>query len=96
MLTGLKVPSLACKRVLYIPQYNAKWGILEFNFEGLEMQQWHVTNVPGDRTQRLDEENCIICLVMIFIHSYGPFFMSLFLYFLLMKAKNKSPFGHNI
>ena len=39
MLTGLKVPSLACKRVLYIPQYNAKWGILEFNFEGLEMQQ---------------------------------------------------------
>ena len=72
MLIGLKVLSSACKRLLYRPKYNAKSGLLEFNFEGLEVQQWNVPNVPGDRPQRLDEENCIICLVMIFSHSYGP------------------------
>ena len=38
ILTGLKVSSLACKRVFYIPKHNAKRDIKEMSFEGLEMQ----------------------------------------------------------
>ena len=36
MLTGLKVSSLACKRVFYRPKDNANKGPMELNFEGLE------------------------------------------------------------
>ena len=36
MLTGLKVSFLACKRVFYGPEHNAKD---ELNFEVLEMQK---------------------------------------------------------
>ena len=35
MLTGLKVPSLACKYVFYRPENNAKGDSMELNIEGL-------------------------------------------------------------
>ena len=38
MLTGLKVSSLACKRVFHRPEHNAK-GVSLLNFEGFEMQK---------------------------------------------------------
>ena len=62
MWTGLIFSSLACKYVLYRPEHNAKaGGSMELNFEDLEMQKW---NIPMDRTQRVDEKNGVICLVM--------------------------------
>ena len=83
MLTGLKVSSLACKYVFYRPEYNAKGGSHELNFDGLKMQKW---NIPMDRAQRVDEKNGVICLVM-----FTPGFivikmskMAHFLYFLLI------------
>ena len=40
MLTGLKVPSLACKCVFHRPEHNEKGGDrMELNFEGLEMKK---------------------------------------------------------
>ena len=35
--------SLVCKCVFYRPQWNAKGGPMELNFEGLEMQKWDIT-----------------------------------------------------
>ena len=61
MLTGLKVSPLARKCVFYKPEHNAKGGSHELNFDGLKMQKW---NIPMDRTQRVDEKNGVICLVM--------------------------------
>ena len=37
---------------------------VELNFEGLEMQKW---NKPTHRTQRVDDKNGVICLVIMFI-----------------------------
>ena len=37
---------------------------VELNFEGLEMQKW---DIPMDRTERVDDENGVICLVIMFI-----------------------------
>ena len=58
------------------------------------MEKW---NMSRDRTQREDEKIEIVCLVM-----FTPGFivfrlskMSLFVYFLLMTAKNQSRFGQN-
>ena len=50
--TGLEISSLACKYVFYR---------LKHKFEDLEMQKW---NIPKDWTQRVDEKNGIICLVI--------------------------------
>ena len=61
MLTGLKVPSLACKCVFYRSEHNAKGGSYEMSFDGLKMQKW---KIPIDRAQRVDERNGVICLVM--------------------------------
>ena len=36
---------------------------MELIFKGLEMQKW---NIPMDRTQRVDEKNVVICLVIMF------------------------------
>ena len=36
---------------------------MELNSEGLEMQQW---TTPTDRAQKLDEENGVICVVIVF------------------------------
>ena len=46
MLTGLKVSSVACKRIFHTPEHNAKGVPMEMNFEGLEMQKW---NIPTGR-----------------------------------------------
>ena len=39
MLTGLKVPSLACKHVFYRLELNTKGEPQGMNFEGLQMQK---------------------------------------------------------
>ena len=39
MLTGLKVPSLACKCVFYRSEHNAKGGSYEMSFDGFKMQK---------------------------------------------------------
>ena len=62
---------------------------IELNFEGAEMQK---LNILMDRTQRADEKNEIICLVIMFTH--GVMVIKIvelgqFLYFLLMAAKKK-------
>ena len=69
---------------------------MELNFERLEMQK---LNIPTDGAQRVDGENGVICLVIIF----NPLVMVIktskiahFLYFLLMPAKNQSQFEQNI
>ena len=36
---------------------------MAMNFEDLEMQKW---NMPTDTTQRVDEKNGVICLVIMF------------------------------
>ena len=46
---------MACKCAFYRPE--------EMNFEGLEMQKWII---PADRTQRIDEKNGVVCLVIMF------------------------------
>ena len=61
---------------------------MELNFEGLEMQKW---NIPTDRVQRTDEENGVICLIIMFtlqIMAIKTSKMAHFLHFLLMTAKN--------
>ena len=54
MLTDLKLSSLACKCVFYIPEHNAKGEPIELSFEGLEMQK---QNIPTDGAQRVDESS---------------------------------------
>ena len=68
----------------------------ELNFEGLWMQKW---NIPTDRAQRVDRNNGVICLVIMFaprVMVIKVSQMSHFLYFLLMPVKNQSQFGENI
>ena len=45
MLTGWKVPSSACKCVLFRPDHNAMGGPMELNFEVIEIPKW---NIPTD------------------------------------------------
>ena len=63
-LTGLKVPSLACKPVFYT-NYDImqKENSMELNLEGLEMQKW---NIPTDRIQRSGKKNRVIHLFEMF------------------------------
>ena len=63
MLTGLKTSSLASKCVFYSPEHNAKGDHMKLNFEGPEMQK---LNIPTDKTQRVDQKNGVICLVIMF------------------------------
>ena len=76
MSTGLKESSLTRKCVLKRPEnnekertsrnwpdYNAKGNTIQFNFQGLKLQKW---NIPTDRNRRLDENNGVICLVIMF------------------------------
>ena len=55
---------------------------MEMNCEGLEMGKW---NIPTTRTRRLDEENRVIFLVIMFTHGVVVIKMlrngSLFVYF---------------
>ena len=55
---GQNVSSLACKRVFYRPENNAKGGTefrkrgeMELNFEDFEIQNW---NMPTEKFQRVD------------------------------------------
>ena len=60
---------------------------MEVNFEGIEMKKW---NRPTNRAQRVDEENRVNCLVVMFIPRVivtKVSKMAHFLYFLLMPAK---------
>ena len=50
---------------------------MELNFEGLEMQKW---NILMDKTQRDDEKNGDICLVIMFIPGVMVITMSFFLF----------------
>ena len=59
VLTGLKVSSLACKRFKCFT--DQKIMQVELNFEGLEIKKW---NIAADRTQRVGENNGVICLVI--------------------------------
>ena len=36
---------------------------MELNLVGFEMQKW---NIPTDRSQRVDEKNGVVCLVIMF------------------------------
>ena len=85
--------SLMCKCVFYRSEHNEKgWSPMELNFEGLEMQKW---NIPMDRSQRIEEKNGVICLVIVFTPRFMVINMSQiahFLYFLLMATKNQSQF----
>ena len=63
---------------------------MELNFKGIEMQN---LNIPTDRVQRVDENNGVICLVLMFTSRFIAIKKSKvahFLYFLLMTAKNQS------
>ena len=69
---------------------------MELDFKGLEIQKW---NVPMYRAQRVDEENGVICPVIMFTHKVIIIEMSkmaLFLHFHLMAAKNQSQFAQTI
>ena len=67
---------------------------MELNFEVLEMQKW---NIPTDRAKRADEENRVVCLVIMFIPGVTIINMSKIApFFLLMTAKNELQFGQNI
>ena len=71
-------------------------GSRELNFEGLEMQKW---NIVADRAERVDEENGVICLIIIFaprVMTIKMRKMAHFVYFLLMPAKIQSQVGQNI
>ena len=61
---------------------------MELNFEWLQMQKW---SIPTDRTQRIDEKNGVIYLVIMFtlwVMVIKMLKMAHFLYFLLVTAKN--------
>ena len=61
---------------------------IKLNFEGLEM---HKGNMPTDRARRADDKIVVICLVIMVISRVMIIKMSrmsIFLYFLLMTAKN--------
>ena len=65
---------------------------MELNFERIEMQKW---NIPTDRAERVDGQNGVICLVIMFILRVMVIKMSKmahFLYFQLIPAKNQSQF----
>ena len=63
MLAGLNGSSLASKCLFYRPEHNVRGDPMILNFKDLEMQKW---NIPMDRTQRVDEKNGVICLVIMF------------------------------
>ena len=63
MLRGLKVSSLACECVCYRSEQNVKGDPTKLNFKGLEMKK---RKISKDRAQRLDEENGVICPVIMF------------------------------
>ena len=57
---------------------------MELNFEGLKMEK---LNIPMDKSQRVDEKNWVICLVIMFTSGFMVMKMSQmvhFLYFLLV------------
>ena len=61
---------------------------MELNFEWLQMQKW---SIPTDRTQRIDEKNGVIYLVIMFtlwVMVIKMLKMAHFLYFLLVTTKN--------
>ena len=65
---------------------------MELNFERIEMQKW---NIPTDRAERVDGQNGVICLVIMFTLRVMIIKMSKmahFLYFQLIPAKNQSQF----
>ena len=71
MLTGLKVSSLNCECVFHRTQYHEKGGIpLNWILKALK---W---NKPKDRAQRVDEENGVICLAILFTSRVMAFKMS--------------------
>ena len=63
MLKGLKVSYLACKCVFHRPEHNAKGDLIEVNFEGLKIQKW---NISTNRARRVDAENGVTFLVIMF------------------------------
>ena len=98
MLTGLKVSSSAYKCVFYRPEHNAKGGMrgtpwkwtLKFLKCKCEIYQ---------RIEVKQYKNGVICLFTMFTLRVVSIKMSkllIFLYFLLMIAKNQSRFGQNI
>ena len=63
MLTGLKVSSLAFKSVFYRPEHNLKIGTHGIEFSKPWNAEMKHTN---QKSQRLDEKNGVICLVIKF------------------------------
>ena len=75
--------------------YNAK-ETMGLKLEGFGMPKW---NIPTDETQRVNEKNGVICLVIMFTPKVMVIKMSdmaHFSYFLLMRIKNQSQSGQNI
>ena len=69
---------------------------MALNFVGLEMQKW---NTETDKTQKVDEENGVIYLGIMFTPTVMAIKMSKmvhFLYFQLMTAKKLWQFQQNI
>ena len=89
MLTGLLLPSLACKWVFYGPENNAKSNPMEMNFEGFEMQK---RNIPMDINQRADENNGVISLVIMFTPTIMVFKISKWFIFLSLADNSKKIF----
>ena len=69
---------------------------MEVNFESLEMQK---LNIATDRDQKGDEDNGVICQVIMFFPKVMAIKMSKiahFFNFMLMTAKHLSQFPQNI
>ena len=60
--------TLACKRVFYRPEQNAKGRSMELKFEGLQMQKY---NIPKGGAQRVDEKRDNLSSYDIYSWSYG-------------------------
>ena len=93
MLTGLRVSSLAFKCVFYRTEHSAKGRLKEMNFEGLEMKKW---SIPKDRAQRVDEENGVICLVIMFIPGLMVSKILKMVHFFLFSADDSKQNSHSL
>ena len=92
ILTGLRVSSLAFKCVFYRTEHSAKGGLKEVNSEVLEMKKW---NIPKDRAQRVDEENGVICLVVMFIPGLMVSKILKMVHFFLFSADDSKQNNHS-
>ena len=89
LLTGLTVSFFKCKYDFTDQNVMQSRDPMELNFEGLQMLN---RNIPTNRSQRVDEKNRVICIVIIILTCRVMVIkmlkMAYYCYFLLIKAKN--------